>query len=191
METAMNYGYARVSTADQSLVAQAEALKAAGCEKIYEEKISGATTERRELKKLLKKMERDDTLLVTRLDRLCRNMRDMLNILHDLNERGINFRSLKEDWANLGSATGKLLLHVLSATAEFERELIKSRVDEGRRRAMANGVKFGRRSKLSDYQRKQAAEMILSGKTQGEVARLFEVDQSTISYQLRQIRVDN
>src|SRR6266436_6358666 len=89
----MLIGYARCSTVDQSLGIQIEALKNVGCQKIYEEKISGATTVRKELQKMMKRLERDDTLVVARLDRLCRNMRDMLNILHDLSERGINFRS--------------------------------------------------------------------------------------------------
>src|SRR5258708_7395012 len=183
----MLIGYARCSTVDQSLEIQIEALKKVGCQKIYEEKISGATTVRKELQKMMKRLERDDTLVVARLDRLCRNMRDMLNILHDLSERGVNFRSLKEEWANLGSASGKLLLHVLSATAEFERELIKSRVDEGRKKAMASGVCFGRPSKMNKNQINKMQEMLSAGKTQEEVAVIFGVNQSTISYQLKRI----
>jgi DNA invertase Pin-like site-specific DNA recombinase len=183
----MKIGYARVSTLEQHLGGQIESLRAAGCQKIYDEKISAATTSRRELQKMMKKLERDDVVVVTRLDRLCRNLRDMLNLLHELSERGISFYSLKEEWANLDSASGKLLLHILSATAKFERELIKSRVDEGRKRAMIKGVKFGRPSKLNKNQLHKMVEMLAVGKNQEECAVIFGVNQSTISYQLKKI----
>jgi DNA invertase Pin-like site-specific DNA recombinase len=135
-------------------------------------------------RRCLKRLERSDTLVVTRLDRLCRNLRDMLNILHDLNERGVSFLSIKEEWVNLGSASGKLLLHVLSACAEFERELIKARTEEGRARYVANGGKLGRRSKLNDKQRRLMLQMLGENNTQDENAAIRGVTQQTVSCQL-------
>jgi DNA invertase Pin-like site-specific DNA recombinase len=138
------YGYARVSTDGQTLAAQDAALHAAGCAKVYGEKISGARSDRPELAKLLKRLEPGDVLMVTRLDRLARSTRDLLNILHQLGERGVGFKSLADAWADTTTPHGRLLVTMLAGIAEFERELIKARTGEGRKRAQARGVKFGR-----------------------------------------------
>src|SRR5262249_48632826 len=121
------YGYARVSTdgQSQSVAAQEAQLRAAGCAKVYSEKISGKGRDGRvELAKLLKRLDKGDVLIVTRLDRLARSTRDLLNILHDLGDRGVGFKSLADAWADTTTAHGRLMLTVLAGIAEFERELI-------------------------------------------------------------------
>ena len=124
-------------------------LHAAGCAKVYAEKVSGARSDRPELAKLLRRLEAGDVLMVTRLDRLARFTRDLLNILHMLGERSIGFKSLADAWADTTTAHGRLLVTMLAGIAEFERELIRARTGEGRKRAQARGVKFGRPPKLS------------------------------------------
>jgi DNA invertase Pin-like site-specific DNA recombinase len=134
------YGYARVSTDGQTLAAQDAQLHAAGCAKTYSEKASGAKTDRAELAKLVRRLEPGDVLMVTRLDRLARSTRDLLNILHMLGEKGVGFKSLADTWADTTTAHGRLLVTMLAGIAEFERELIKARTGEGRSRAKARGV---------------------------------------------------
>src|ERR1700728_1601205 len=133
-------GYARVSTDGQTLDAQLEALRAAGCEKIFREKVSGARADRTELMKLLAMIEAGDVLIVSRLDRLARSTRDLLNIINALDKRGATFRSLGDQWADTTTPHGRLILTVLGRLAEFERELIRARTGEGRARAAANAV---------------------------------------------------
>jgi DNA invertase Pin-like site-specific DNA recombinase len=146
------YGYARVSTDRQTLDAQVAALKAAGADKTYSEKQSGAKTDRAALAKLLAALGAGDVLLVTRLDRLARSTRDLLNVLAAISERGAGFRSLAETWADTTTPHGKLLLTIMGGFAEFERSLILSRTSEGRTRAKARGVRFGRKPKLKPFE---------------------------------------
>ena len=174
------YGYARVSTDGQTLAAQDAQLHAAGCAKVYSEKVSGAKTDRAELGKLLKRLDEGDVLIVTRLDRLARSTRDLLNILDTVAKAGAGFRSLADAWADTTTPHGRLMLTVLGGLAEFERELIRARTGEGRKRAMARGVKFGRPPKLSPHQRKEAIERLRDGETQADVARTYGVDATTI-----------
>src|SRR5215470_19627154 len=124
------YGYARVSTDGQSLASQDAQLHAAGCVKVYAEKISGARSDRLELLKLLKQLGDGDTLVVTRLDRLARSTRDLLNILDTISKAGAGFKSLSDAWADTTTAHGRLMLTVLGGLAEFERELILARTGE-------------------------------------------------------------
>ncbi|MFN7611091.1 MAG: recombinase family protein, partial [bacterium] len=135
----MIYGYARVSTDGQTLEAQLEALKAAGAEKVFQEKASGAKRDREKLAALLASLNAGDTVLVTRLDRLARSTLDLLNTLDTIAHAGAGFRSLADTWADTGSAHGRLMLTVLGGLAEFERELIHARTSEGRARAKARG----------------------------------------------------
>lgn len=128
-------------------------LGAAGYEKVHAEKISGAVTERPELTRLIRRLRPDDVLIVTRLDRLARSTRDLLNVLHSVGERGAGFRSLNDAWADTTTPHGRLMLTVLGGLAEFERELVRARTGEGRRRAMDRGVKFGRPPVLNRHQR--------------------------------------
>jgi DNA invertase Pin-like site-specific DNA recombinase len=169
------FGYARVSTDGQTLAAQDAQLHAAGCAKVYSEKVSGARTDRVELGKLLKRLDKDDVLIVTRLDRLARSTRDLLNILDTVAKAGVGFRSLADAWADTTTPHGRLMLTVLGGLAEFERELIRARTGEGRKRAMARGVKFGRPPKLSPHQRREAIERLRNGETQADIARTYGV----------------
>jgi DNA invertase Pin-like site-specific DNA recombinase len=174
------YGYARVSTRDQGLAAQCAELMAAGCAKVFQEKVSGAKTDRPELAKVLRRLEAGDVLVVTRLDRLARSTRDLLNVIAAVTERGAGFRSLKDTWADTTSPHGRLMLTVLGGLAEFERELIRARTGEGRRRAKDRGVKFGRPRKLAPHQRREAIQRLTAGETQADVARTYNVDPTTI-----------
>jgi DNA invertase Pin-like site-specific DNA recombinase len=138
-----------VSTDGQTLDAQHAALAAAGAQRVFAEKISGAVTDRKQLAKAISALAAGDVLLVTRLDRLARSTRDLLNVLDAIARAGAGFRSLADNWADTTTAHGRLMLTVLGGLAEFERELIRARTDEGRKRAQARGVKFGRKLKLT------------------------------------------
>src|SRR6266567_743200 len=179
--TKMIYGYARVSTDGQDLAGQLAALKAAGAEKVFSEKISGAKLDRRALAGAIKALGPGDTLIVTRLDRLARSTRDLLNVLAAIGEKGASFRSIADTWADTTTPHGRLMLTVLGGLAEFERELIRARTDEGRKRAQARGVKFGRPLKLTAHQRKEAIQRLAEGAVQADLARSYGVSQATIS----------
>jgi DNA invertase Pin-like site-specific DNA recombinase len=183
----MIYGYARVSTAEQNLDGQLTKLNEAGCVKVYAEKITGSNSDRAELTKLMKKLRSGDTLVVTRLDRLARSTRDLLNILHMLGESGIGFKSLAEPMIDTTSAHGKLVFSVLASISEFERSLIRTRTDEGRRRAMARGIRFGRKPKMTDFQKREALERLGRGEVQADIARSYGVSQTTISFLSREL----
>jgi DNA invertase Pin-like site-specific DNA recombinase len=187
MEVPMLLGYARVSTDAQSLEAQMAALKAAGCERVYSEKKSGADSSRQALAKLLKEAGAGDVLVVTRLDRLARSTRDLLNVLDQLGKADVGFKSLRETAIDTTSASGRLTISILAAIAEFERELITARMGEGRRRAVAKGVKFGPKFKLNHFQRQEAMARLDAGESQTEVARTYGVDRATISRLQRRV----
>ena len=175
------YGYARVSTNGQDLTSQEAELLAAGCAKVFKEKVSGAKTDRAELVKVIRRLEPGDVLVVTRLDRLARSTRDLLNVLATISERGAGFRSLKDSWADTTTPHGRLMLTVLGGLAEFERELIRARTGDGRARAKARGVRFGRPAALTPSQRQEALQRLANGNAQADVARTFNVSQATIS----------
>ena len=122
-----------------------------------------------------------DVLVVTRLDRLARSTRDLLNVLDEIGERGAGFRSLKDAWADTTTPHGKLMVTVLGGLAEFERELIRARTGEGRKRAKERGVRFGRPRKMTPHQRREALQRLAAGETQADVARTYPVDAATIS----------
>jgi DNA invertase Pin-like site-specific DNA recombinase len=175
------YGYARVSTNGQDLSSQEAELLGAGCAKVFKEKVSGVKTERAELAKVIRRLEPGDVLVVTRLDRLARSTRDLLNVLATIGEREAGFRSLTDTWADTTTAHGRLMLTVLGGLAEFERELIRARTGEGRKRAKDRGVKFGRPTALTPHQRAEALQRLANGDAQADVARTFNVSQATIS----------
>ena len=150
------YGYARVSTDGQTLDAQVSALMAAGAASVFRETASGAKTDRRELARAVKVLDAGDTLLVTRLDRLARSTRDLLNTLDMIAKAGAGFRSLGDTWADTTTPHGRLMLTVLGGLAEFEREPIRARTGEGRVRAKARGVHMGRPPKLTPHQKREA-----------------------------------
>jgi DNA invertase Pin-like site-specific DNA recombinase len=175
-------GYARVSTDGQSLDSQQAQLKAAGCSKIFAEKVSGAKRQRLQLDRLLSSLEAGDIVLISRLDRLARSTRDLLNILGVIADRGAAFRSLSDGWADTTTAHGRLMLTVLAGLAEFERELIRTRTGEGRERAKLRGVKLGRRFKLTPHQRAEALRRREAGEESlVEIGRSYNVSHSTIS----------
>jgi DNA invertase Pin-like site-specific DNA recombinase len=179
---AVKYGYARVSTDGQSVTAQVDELTRAGAEKVFKEKIGGAVTHRQQLQRVVDALDEGDVLLVTRLDRLARGTRDLLNTLALIAEKRAGFRSLGDTWADTTTAHGRLMLTVLAGLAEFERELIRPRTGEGRARAKARGVKLGRKFKLTTHQRREALARKESGKeSQTEIARSYNVSHSTIS----------
>src|SRR5215475_8332885 len=174
------FGYARVSTDGQSLASQDAQLHAAGCAKVYAEKISGSRSDRPELAKLLRRLEAGDVLMVTRLDRLARSTRDLLNILDTIGKAGARFKSLGDAWADTTTAHGRLMLTVLGGLAEFERELIRIRTGEGRVRAKARGVHMGRPFKLNPHQRCEALARREAGEALTDIARTFGVHHTTI-----------
>ena len=178
----MRYGYARVSTDGQSVDAQVRQLTKAGCEKVFREVASGAKTDRAQLRRLLDRLAAGDVLMVTRLDRLARSTRDLLNTLAAIAGKKAGFRSLGDTWADTTTPHGRLMLTVLGGLAEFERELIRARTGEGRARAVANGVKLGRKPKLTPHQRREAIKRRESGgETLAEIGRSYNVSGWTIS----------
>jgi DNA invertase Pin-like site-specific DNA recombinase len=174
-------GYARVSTEGQNLSGQLAALKAAGATTIYREKISGVRANRPQLAKLMAGLGTGDVVVVTKLDRLGRSTRELLDLIDRISKTGASFRSLGDPLWDTGSSQGRLLSTMLAAIAEFERELIRERTGEGRKRAMAAGVKFGRKPKLSEYQRQEAVKRRAAGETLKSIAKSYAVDISMIS----------
>jgi DNA invertase Pin-like site-specific DNA recombinase len=150
------YGYARVSTDGQSVDAQVRQLRAAGASKVFREVASGAKTDRPQLRQLLAEIAAGEVLMVTRLDRLARSTRDLLNTIAAIADKKAGFRSLGDTWADTTTAHGRLVLTVLGGLAEFERELIRARTGEGRERAKARSVKLGRKPKLTPHQKREA-----------------------------------
>jgi DNA invertase Pin-like site-specific DNA recombinase len=178
----MKYGYARVSTDGQSVAAQVAALKAAGATKVFREVASGAKTDRAQLRKAISALGAGDVLMVTRLDRLARSTRDLLNTLAAITDRRAGFRSLVDAWADTTTPHGRLMLTVLGGLAEFERDLIRARTGEGRERARARGVKMGRPPKLTRHQRREAIRRRdRDGETLADIARSYNVSPATIS----------
>jgi DNA invertase Pin-like site-specific DNA recombinase len=176
----MKLGYARVSTDDQNPALQIDALKAAGCEKVFKDAgLSGVAIKRPQLQRCLKSLETGDVLVVWRLDRLGRSLSHLIQTTSDLAERGIGFRSLSEA-IDTTSAQGKLLLHVLGALAEFERSLIIERTRAGVQAAKKRGVKLGRKPSLSEQQIARARKMVEDGEPVPEVADLLGVNRATI-----------
>ena len=175
------YGYARVSTDGQSVDAQVRQLRAAGARQVFREVASGAKTDRSQLRRALDQLDTNDMLMVTRLDRLARSTRDLLNTLASIAAKGAGFRSLGDIWADTTTAHGRLMLTVLGGLAEFERELIRARTGEGRKRAMVQGVKMGRPPKMTPHQIKEALRRRDAGEPMREIARSYNVSHSTIS----------
>ena len=176
----MQIGYARVSTIDQHPEMQLDALKKAGCEKVFkDEGISGATTKRPGLVRCLKSVQEGDRLTVWKLDRLARSLRDLVSIMEDFNQRGVQFRSLTEE-INTSTPGGKLVFHIFAALAEFERALIIERTREGMKAARARGVRAGRKRKLTRQQIEHAKKLIDQGEYRQEVADLLNVSRATL-----------
>lgn len=175
----MLIGYVRVSTNDKNTALQRDALERSGCELIFEDKMSGKTAERPGLKKLLKRLYPGDTLVVWKLDRLGRSMRNLVILVEELKQRSVNFRSLT-DSIDTSTPMGRFFFHIMGALAEMERELIVERTRAGLAAARAQGRIGGRRPKLTPEQWAQAGRLLEGGETRQRVALIFDVGLSTL-----------
>ena len=176
----MNIGYARVSTQDQNLDLQNDALKAAGCDKIYTDKMSGAKTNRPGLEEILGFIRKGDTLVVWKLDRLGRSLKHLIQVLNQLDERGVYFKSIQES-LDTSTPGGKLIFHVFGALAEFERDIIRERTMAGLAAARARGRKGGRPRKLSKKQVEMAKKLMNDPTISiGEICRTMGVSKATL-----------
>jgi len=175
----MKVGYARVSSVGQSLDTQIEKLTAFGCEKVFQEKRSGATRENREaVNAALEFCREGDVLVITKLDRLARSMVDLQDITKTLDRKGVDFIVLDQS-IDTTTPAGRLTFHLLGAVAEFERDLITERRNEGIERAKVKGVKFGRREKLSEAQVQELRTAYGAGETRQELMKCFDISKST------------
>jgi DNA invertase Pin-like site-specific DNA recombinase len=177
----MKIGYARVSTEEQNLHLQRDALKKAGCKKIVTDKgVSGNNTKRDGLDRALKQLKKRDVLVVWKLDRLGRSLRNLIELIETLREKGAGFQSLS-DGISTTTAGGQLVFHIMGALAEFERSLIIERTKAGLAAAKRRGKYPGRPQLLNPQQIKHARKMLDRGEeTTGSLAALFEVDRTTI-----------
>jgi len=176
----MIFGYARVSTQEQSLDSQIDALKAAGAGRIFEEKISGSGKERKQLERLIDQLREGDAVVVTKYDRLARSLRDLMDLVETIRCRGADFKSLAEN-IDTGSPSGRLIFHVFGSIAEFERERIVERTKEGLAAARKRGRIGGRPRKLSSDQRMEVQKMRdVDCRQIGEIAAIFKVSAQTI-----------
>lgn len=176
----MIIGYARVSTSDQSLDAQCDALKAAGAKRVFQEKRTGKSRQRPELERLLDQLRAGDVLVVAKYDRLARSLRDLIDLVETIRERGADFRSLAED-IDTTTPTGRLIFHVFGSIAEFERERIVERTKEGLAAARKRGRRGGRPRALSEEAQKEIIRMRDEERRPvAEIARTFKVSRATI-----------
>ncbi|MCC5986027.1 MAG: recombinase family protein [Rhodobacteraceae bacterium] len=176
----MIFGYARVSTEDQSLFAQIDALKEAGAERVFQEKKTGKSRQRPELERLLEQLREGDVIVVTKYDRLARSLRDLIDLVELIREKKAGFRSLAED-IDTTTPTGRLIFHVFGSIAEFERERIVERTKEGLAAAKRRGRVGGRPRSLSEEARQEIIRMRDQDRRPvSEIARTFKVSRATI-----------
>jgi DNA invertase Pin-like site-specific DNA recombinase len=176
----MKIGYARVSTLEQNLDLQLQALKKAGCRRIFQEKISAGTRNRPEFQRMLDQIRAGDTIVVWKLDRLARSTRDLLETMETIQQAGGKFQSLSEPWADTTTHAGKMIMTIFAGIAEFERGLIRERTSAGREAARKRGVRFGRPRKLTPEQENLARRLVSEGKAVRELAVAFKVHAATI-----------
>ena len=178
----LKLGYARVSKGDdQSNTLQARALRAGGCRRIFEEAASGGRWDRPELHRLLDQLRQGDTLVVWKLDRLSRSLKDVLFIMERISGAGASFRSLTEN-IDTSTPAGRMMMQMVGSFAEFERAMIRERTSAGLAAARAEGRIGGRRKKLDAAKRREIAESVISGRKSGaDMARLYNVSQATVS----------
>ena len=177
----MIYGYARVSTDAQDLAPHVAQLKAAGCEKVFREKITGTTADRPQLRKLLSVLAHGDVVIIPAVDRLSRDTTDLLVIAREMQEAGAGIRSLAEPFLDTTSDFAEIVFAILGVAAKLERRRILERTARGRADAKARGIKFGRKPKLTAHQQREATNRLKRGETQRSVARSYNVSQATIS----------
>ena len=177
----MIYGYARVSTAAQDETGQVRQLKAARCEKVFREKITGTTADRPQLAALMKKLAHGDVVITPAVNHLSRDTTDLLVIARDMQRAGAGIRSPAEPFLDTTSDFGEIIFAILGVAAKLERRRILERTARGRADAMARGVKIGRKPILTPHQQKEARKRLEAGETQRSIARSYNVSQSTIS----------
>lgn len=181
------FGYARVSTDEQATQAQLDTLNDAGCERVFEEHASGGRWDRPELHKMLDQLRPGDVVLVWKLHRLSRSLKDLLGILERIDEAGAGFRSLTEA-IDTTTPAGRMMMQMVGVFAEFERAMIRERTRVGLERARKKGRHPGRKPKLSADQRIEIRDLVQSGKrTEADAAHLFGVHRSTISRLMREV----
>lgn len=176
----VKYGYCRVSTCDQNPALQMDALTKVECDHVFQEKLTGIASNRPVMRDCVKNLRPGDTLIVWKLDRLARSLRDLVNIVDDFDKRGIHFRSLTE---NIDTTTpnGRLIFHIFGALAEFEHGLITERTREGLKAARARGVKSGPPSKLSPQQKAHARQLVEAGEhSRSQIAEIVGISRSTL-----------
>jgi DNA invertase Pin-like site-specific DNA recombinase len=174
-------GYARVSSLDQDYDSQVDRLKTAGCERVFSEKASGKDRNgRHALQKAIGTLKPGDTLIVVRLDRLARSIRDLLSLLDTIKAAKAHIKALEDPWLDTTTQHGELILTIMGGMAEFERKLIRQRCDEGIRRAKARGVLFGRKSRLDAGEKRRIAERHAAGETMSQLAADYKVGVGTI-----------
>jgi DNA invertase Pin-like site-specific DNA recombinase len=176
----MKIGYARVSTEDQRLNLQLEALRKAGCKRVFREKVTGAYRDRPELNRMLDHLREGDIVTVWKLDRLARSTRNLLEIVETISNAGARFQSISEPWADTTTHAGKMIMTIFAGIAEFERDLIRERTGAGRANAQERGVRFGRPKKMNADQQRLAQRLLQEGKSVKEVARTFRVHPATL-----------
>lgn len=183
----MKIGYARVSTDEQNLDLQRQALEAAGCDEIHQDKASGVLSGRKGLGAALERCAAGDVLIVWKLDRLGRSLRELVELVEDLNRRGVGLRVLTGQGASVDTTRpeGRMIFGIFAALAEFERELIRERTKAGMAAARRRGVPLGRPPKLSRFQVEEAARLIDGGKSRSDVAALLGVDVLTLRRALK------
>ncbi len=175
----MLIGYARVSTQDQNLALQIEALTTAGCQKIFEDKVSGSRSERPGLAKALEMLREGDTLVVWKLDRLGRSVKNLVGLVGDLNKQGVQFKSLT-DVIDTGTPSGRFFFHIMASLAEMERELTIERTKAGLEIARQLGRKGGRRRQMTDSKILSAKKLLANGVPPREVAKNLGVSVPTL-----------
>jgi DNA invertase Pin-like site-specific DNA recombinase len=182
----MKIGYARVSTHDQNLNLQKDALEKAGCEKIYVDEISGTAARREGLEKAKEILRKGDVLIVWRLDRLGRSIRDLIDWVTRLEEEGIGFKSLQE-LIDTTTSSGKLVFHIFAALAEFERNLIRERTNAGLAAARARGKLGGRKKSLTANEQKRAVEMYhRKNHTVQQICKMMNITKPTLYAYIRE-----
>jgi DNA invertase Pin-like site-specific DNA recombinase len=182
----MKIGYARISTHDQNLDLQKDALEKAGCEKIFVDEISGTVAKREGLEKAREILRKDDVLIVWRLDRLGRSIRDLIDWVTTLEEDGIGFKSLQES-IDTTTSSGKLVFHIFAALAEFERNLIRERTNAGLAAARARGRLGGRKKSLNAKQRQQVVEMYeRKNQTVKQICEMMSITKPTLYAYIRE-----
>ena len=175
----MRIGYARVSTQEQDTQLQIDALKEAGCEIIYEEKVSGSKLDRLELENCMKSLRKGDELVVWKLDRLGRSLSQLISLIEEIREKGVEFSVITEN-IDTSTPSGKMMFHIFATIAEYERSMIRERVNAGLEVARKKGRYGGRPNSLSENNKKMATAMLKGGATKGEIAKHFDVCRQTI-----------